>query len=341
MDAKARPRRPDAISRAVIRRAAAAGDNAIPPDVRTVRKIADRPLLPLAIPRLPLARVTEYTVDGAEGPLAARLYTPPRASGTILFLHGGGFALCGLDSHDGICARLAVGSGASVLSVAYRLAPEHPFPAATEDAYAAYLWLLRHANALGHGNRAVAVAGDSAGGTLAAVLCHMARDRGAPIPDLQVLFYPATTGAEPVPSRRAYANGYLLTVGMMNWFKSLYLQDSARERDPYYAPALAQDFSCLPPAIVVTAEFDPLRDEGRLYADRLQAASVTVAYRCIPGAIHGFLIFFPFMPKSWAVLRRTGREIRTALDEAWARNLQDNSDQTEADNMVPMANPHA
>ena len=330
------PRRPDALSRAIIRRSAAGG-SALPPDVQTVRAFADRPLLPLAIPRLTLARVTEYTVDGAEGPLPARLYEPARASGTVLFFHGGGFALCGLDSHDGICARLAVESGACVLSVAYRLAPEHPYPAAAEDAYAAYCWLRRHAEALGQGNRAIAVAGDSAGGNLAAVLCLMARDREVRVPDLQLLFYPATTGGEPVPSRRAYANGYMLTVGMMNWFKSLYLQDQSRDRDPYYAPAGAADLSRLPPAIIVTAEFDPLRDEGRVYADRLEAAGTEVRYRCVAGAIHGFLLFYPFMPKSWAALRRAGREVRIALDEAWARNLHGAATRAPQDNIIPLA----
>ena len=314
MNAQSRPRRPDALSRAVIRRSAAAAQSG-PPDVATIRAFADRALLPLWLPRLPLASVTAYRVDGAAGPLDARLYQPARANGLVLYLHGGGFSLCGLDSHDGICARLALESGASVLSVAYRLAPEHPFPAAPDDVYAAYLWLRAHAEELGRGNARIAVAGDSAGGNLAAVLAQMARDRGVPVPALQILYYPATTGSEPVPSRRVYANGYMLTSGMMNWFKALYLKDPAHERSPYYAPAYADDFSGLPPAVIVTAEFDPLRDEGRFYADRLEGAGIQVRYRCIPGTIHGFLLFYAFMPKSWNVLRRTGREIREALDK--------------------------
>jgi acetyl esterase len=142
----------------------------------------------------------------------------------------------------------------------------------------------------------------------------MARDRGVPGPALQMLYYPATTGSEPVPSRRHFANGFMLTAGMMNWFKALYVQDAAHEQSPYYAPASARNFRDLPPAVIVTAEFDPLRDEGRLYAERLESAGVQVRYRCVPGTIHGFLIFFPFMPKAWRVLRQTGREIRKALD---------------------------
>ncbi len=312
-DTRSRPRRPDALSRAVLRRSAAVRQSG-PPDLATIRSYAEQPLLPLWLPRLPLASVTEYRVDGAAGPLAARLYRPPGARGLVLYLHGGGFSLCSLDSHDGICSRLALGSGASVLSVAYRLAPEHPFPAAPDDAYAAYLWLRTHAGALGNGNPHIVVAGDSAGGNLAAVVCQMARDRSVPVAASQLLFYPATTGGEPVPSRRAYANGYMLTAGMMTWFKSLYLQDPSLEHSPYYAPAYATDFSGLPPAIIVTAEFDPLRDEGRFYADRLEAAGVPVTYRCVPGTIHGFLLFYPFMPKAWGALHRAGREVRDALD---------------------------
>ena len=307
--------RPDVISRSVIRRFDAA-QRPGPPDLARIRAASDHSLLPLWLARLPLASVTEYRVDGAEGPIPARLYRPAAASGLVLYMHGGGFSLCGLDSHDGICARLAAISGASVLSVAYRLAPEAPFPAAADDTYAAYLWLRTHAAALGGGNAHIVVAGDSAGGNLAAVLCQMARDRGVPIPAFQVLFYPATTGSEPVPSRRTYANGYMLTVGMMNWFKALYLQDPEHERSPYYAPAHAADFTGLPPALIVTAEFDPLRDEGSFYAERLRSAGVPVDYECTPGAIHGFLMFCALMPKARRVLRTAGRRIRAALDAA-------------------------
>ena len=307
--------RPDAISRSVIRRFDAA-QRPGPPDLARIRAVSDRSPLPLWLARLPLACVTEYRVDGAEGPIPARLYRPAAARGLVLYLHGGGFSLCGLDSHDGICARLAALSGASVLSVAYRLAPEAPFPAAVEDTFAAYNWLRAHAVELGCGNDRIVVAGDSAGGNLAAVLCHMARDRGVPLPHFQLLFYPATTGSEPVPSRRIYANGYMLTVGMMNWFKALYLQDPALETSPYYAPAHAADFAGLPPALIVTAEFDPLRDEGSFYADRLRGAGVPVDCECTPGTIHGFLMFFALMPKARRVLRRAGHRIRAALDAA-------------------------
>ena len=307
--------RPDAISRSVIRRFNAAQRPGAP-DLAVIRAASERNPLPLWLPRLPLASVTEYQVDGADGLIPARLYKPAAANGLVLFLHGGGFSLCSLDSHDGICARLAAISGASILSVAYRLAPEAPFPAAAEDTYAAYLWLRAHVEELGYGNDHIVVAGDSAGGNLAAVLCQMARDRGVPVPAFQLLFYPATTGSEPVPSRRTYANGYMLTAGMMNWFKGLYLQDPALERSPYYAPAHATDLTGLPPALIVTAEFDPLRDEGSFYADRLRAAGVPVEYECVPGTIHGFLMFFALMPKANRMLRRAGRRIRAALEAA-------------------------
>ncbi|MBE7210418.1 MAG: alpha/beta hydrolase [Gluconacetobacter diazotrophicus] len=306
-------RRPDLPSRLVLRM--------LPPfaeadsvDMAAARAATDRAPLPLAWMRRGLRAVREGEVPGAEAALRARLYVPRRARGLVLFLHGGGFALCGLDSHDGICAALARRSGASVLSVGYRLAPDHPFPAAPEDAFAAYRWLRDQAGRLGGGTERIVVAGDSAGGNLAAVLCLMARDRGVEPPVLQVLFYPPTTGREDVPSRTLFADGYWLSTAMMEWFERLYLGGRVDEASPYYMPARAADLSRLPPALIVGAAFDPLRDEGRVYAARLRAAGVAVRHREFPGTIHGFLNFHPFMPKAWLALREAGTAMRAALD---------------------------
>ena len=307
--------RPDLISRAVLRALARLGAFG-QADLATIRARADRVPLPRTWLRRGLA-VHDLHVPGAAGPLPARLYVPRRrARGHLLFLHGGGFVMCGLDSHEGICAALARASRARVLAVDYRLAPEHPFPAAPEDCFAAWRWLVAQADG------PVAVAGDSAGGTLAAALCLMARDRGVAPPRAQLLFYPATTGREDVPSRALFAHGFLLTTEMLHWFERQYLGERGEggrdeggrdEASPYYMPARAADLGRLPPALIVTAAFDPLRDEGQVYADRLRAAGVEVRYRCVPGTIHGFLNFHPVMPKARFVLRTTGRAIRRVL----------------------------
>ncbi len=305
--------RPDLISRLVLR--ALSGMSAFGhADLATIRARADRPPLPRRWLRRGLAAVQDGSVPGAAGPIRARLYVPRRARGLVLFIHGGGFVMCGLDSHEGICAGLARASRASVLAIDYRLAPEHPFPAAPEDCLAAYRWLVAQADVLGRGNPGVAVAGDSAGGTLAAALCLMARDRGVTPPLLQLLFYPATTGREDVPSRTLFATGFLLTTAMLHWFERQYLGERPDEPSPYYMPARAADLGGLPPALIVTAACDPLRDEGRVYADRLGAAGGRVAYACISGTIHGFLNFHPVMPKARAALRAAGRAVQRALD---------------------------
>ena len=284
-------------------------------DIAQMRAKIDRPSPWQAWTRAGLAAVHEGVVPGAAGPIRARLYVPRRARGLVLFMHGGGFVLCGLDSHEGICVALARSSRASVLSIDYRLAPEHPFPAATEDCFAAYNWLVSNADRLGRGNPRIAVAGDSAGGNLAAVLCLMARDRGGVVPPrLQLLFYPPTTGREDVPSRTQFGEGYMLTRAMMSWFERQYLGGDREEPSPYYMPGRGADLGHLPPAVIVTAAFDPMRDEGALYAERLRAAGVEARYACIPGTVHGFLNFAAIMPKARRVLRRSGRAIRRALE---------------------------
>ncbi len=208
----------------------------------------------------------------------------------MVFLHGGGWVFGDLDSHDSACRLICRDAGVHVLAVDYRLAPEHPAPAAVDDAYAAYRWAREHAAELGADPRRVAVAGDSAGGNLTAVVCRLARDAGDPMPSLQWLIYPVTDQRGQARSRSLLGDGFLLTKHDMDWFTDSYLRDSGLDRtDPIVSPLLADDLSGLPPALVITAGFDPLRDEGEQYAVKLQEAGVTVDHRVMTSMIHAFL----------------------------------------------------
>ena len=242
----------------------------------------------------------ELEVAGAEGPLRSRLYLAPEArvgsaagadegspAPLILFLHGGGFVLGDIDSHDVPCRLLARHAGAHVLSIEYRMAPEHPFPAPVHDACAALGWAHAHAAQLGADGERVAICGDSAGGNLAAVATHLSVRAGRPAPVLQILLYPATDLAERAPSHELFDEGFLLIRRDMDWFADQYLGEGDR-RDPRGSIIRAEDLRGLPPAIVVTAGFDPLRDEGEAFAARLRAAGVPVLVRRFPGLIHGF-----------------------------------------------------
>ncbi len=299
--------RPDLISRLIIRRA----HGGFPPDLdlAALRRRVDRPPAPRAYLRLGLHAVTDTEIGGATVMLPARVYRRRRARGHVLFFHGGGFVLGGLDSHEDVCCRIARASRATVVSVAYRLAPEFPFPAAPEDCYAAYLWLRARLP----DDAPVVLCGDSAGANLATVVAMMARDRGAPAPRLQVLYYPPTMGREPVPSATEFADGHMLTAAMIEWFRIRYVPDAGETHSPYYAPALAPDLARLPPALIVTAGMDPLRDEGAIYARRLLEAGVTVRYGCVGGVLHGFLNFAMMSPRARRVLRDTAHLMRAAL----------------------------
>ena len=293
-------------------------------DLAALRAVTNRAITPLWLSRLLLASVRERMIPGPAGPMRLRVYRPRpglggRVRGTVLFLHGGGFVHCGLDSHDGICCRLARLSGCVVASLDYRLAPEHPFPAATEDALAALRWVGAHLAELGGGG--IAVAGDSAGANLAAVVCQMAHASGAepgqapvPRPAFQLLYYPCTHGLTDVPSRHAFAEGYFLTTALMQWYMDKYVHDPAQATDPRFAPYLAPDLSGLPPALVVTAECDPLRDEGAQYAARLRACGVAAEHVCYPGTIHGFINFYALVPDGRRAIAQGARAIRAALD---------------------------
>jgi acetyl esterase len=233
------------------------------------------------------------SIPGPAGTIPARHYRPATGGAPaplLVFFHGGGWVLGDLDSHDAACRLIARDAGMHVLAVDYRLAPEHKAPAAIDDAYAAYRWSREHAGELGADPTHVAVGGDSAGGNLAALVTLLARDAGDPLPSLQWLIYPATDLRGGTRSRSLFGNGFLLTKHDMDWFQSLYLDGSGLdESDPMISPLLTQDVSGLSPALVVTAGFDPLRDEGDQYAARLREAGVAVDHRCLPSMIHGFL----------------------------------------------------
>ncbi|MFT8586395.1 MAG: alpha/beta hydrolase [Acetobacter papayae] len=280
--------------------------------LQALRRGMDTPSFPTALSSLPLRRVVALSVPGAEGDLPARLFIPRgRVRGAVLYLHGGGFVHCGLNSHHGMCCRLARASGAAVLLVDYRLAPEHRFPAAVEDSLAALRWLA--ALSARYWGGGVAVAGDSAGGNLAAVVAQEARNGAAPQPVMQLLYYPTLYGRRLFPSHQTYGSGYFLSRRSMEWYADQYISAEPDWDDTRFAPGEHPDLSGLPPAVIITAECDPLRDEGAAYAQALIQAGGRVFYRCYPGALHAFLNFYAFMPYGKAALRLGGKALRRAF----------------------------
>ena len=240
-----------------------------------------------------MARIDELEIPTAAGPLRARHYVPPGIPGgtappLLVFYHGGGWVIGDLDTHDGVCRFLAAAAGVAVLSVDYRLAPEHPFPAPTEDAWAAFAWAAENAATLGADPARIAVGGDSAGGNMAAVVCRRARDEDGPVPAMQLLIYPVTDSAEDPRSRLLFADGFLLTKADMDHFEGFYVGPGTDIDHPDISILKAPDLSGLAPAYVATAGFDPLRDEGEAYAIRMREEGTRVALRRYPGLIHGF-----------------------------------------------------
>jgi acetyl esterase len=238
----------------------------------------------------PVARIEDRTVPGPAGPIPVRIYIPegPAIKPVLVYFHGGGWVIGNITTTDAACRSLANQAGCVVVSVDYRLAPEHKFPAAPEDCYAAVCWVAENAAALGVNPGQVAVGGDSAGGNLAAVVSLMARDRGGPAIGFQLLVYPVTDYNLETASYQENAEGYFLTRSMMAWFWQHYLTNEAEGRHWMASPLRAESLQGLPPALVITAEFDPLRDEGEAYAQRLEEAGVPVVARRYPGMIHAF-----------------------------------------------------
>ncbi len=241
----------------------------------------------------PIKQTRDMTIPGPAGPVPIRIHTPEISSPApaLIYFHGGGWVLGDIESHDGVCRSLANATPCVVISVDYRLAPEAKFPAAVDDAYAATEWVASHAAELGIDPARIAIGGDSAGGNLAAVFCQLARDNKGPRLVHQLLIYPATDMRMSAPSIEENAAGPLLTKASMHWFIGHYLASDADKLDPRASPLLASSLRDLPPAFVITAECDPIRDEGEFYARKLSEAGVAAEFKRYPGMPHGFFSF--------------------------------------------------
>ena len=263
-----------------------------------------------------LSRVEDRVVPGPP-PVPVRIYWPGPAGRplpVIVYFHGGGFVLGSIATHDGICRSLAAGTSAIVISADYRLAPEHRYPAAALDAYAVLLWAREHAGPLGGDRARIAVAGDSAGGNLAAGCCLRARDEGGPPIAFQLLIYPYVDLVSGTGSRSELADGYFLTAAHLRWFCEQYLGRPERAAEPHASPARAGSLAGLPPALVVTAEWDPLRDEGARYADQVKAAGGQAWHCRAEGLFHGFFTMTSFLPEG----RRVEQAVHTACRRVFA-----------------------
>ena len=266
-----------------------------------------------------VAQVHEMVIPGPAGDIPARGYLPtddPRSLPTIVYFHGGGWVVGDLDSHDPVCRALANRIPASILSVDYRLAPEATYPAAAEDCYAAVEWIAGMYAQQGAPSGRIAVAGDSAGGNLAAVVSQMARDRGGPEIAAQILIYPVTDCNFGTESYQSNGSGeYGLSEAGMRWYWDLYLSgeaggDQAKATEPYASPLQAEDLSGLPQALTITAEYDALRDEGEAYAAALAAAGVRSSCTRYDGVIHGFVSAFAAVPEGNQALDQIAAELR-------------------------------
>ncbi len=269
----------------------------------------------LAPPAIAMEEVVDRLIDGPVRQIPVRLYVPTgvaRGEGLLVYYHGGGWVIGDLETHDRVCRRLAAEAHCRVLAVDYRLAPEHRFPAAVEDAVAAFRWAVSAADGLGVDRRRIAVGGDSAGGNLAAVVAQRARGEEAR-PCFQLLIYPVTDLRLNTRSHELFADGFMLTRALMEWFREHYLGDTGDVNDPAVSPLLCEDLAGLPPALVATAGFDPLRDEGRAYAAKLREARVAAKHRCYGDLIHGFFSMSGAIPAASLAARDIARELRRAL----------------------------
>lgn len=272
----------------------------------------------------PLPEVGAYeqrTIEGPGDPIPLRIYWPhshatAKPLPILVFFHGGGFALGEAATHEDICRALCLDAGVVVINVDYRRSPEHPFPAAPEDCYAVLDWAAQSAQSLGGRADRIAVAGDSAGGNLAAVVSQMARDRGGPAIACQVLIYPSTDMSPDfdTPSRRTFGEaGYVLGAKDIDWIIGMYAATPADRMNPYVSPLRATSLANLPPALVITAGYDPLRDEGRMYAEALTSAGGQAEHRDYPGAIHGFVSFSGVIDLGREALAFISERLRTRL----------------------------
>jgi acetyl esterase len=263
-----------------------------------------------------VANVKDVNIPGPAGQIPIRIYTPQGSEPfpILVYFHGGGFVICNLDTHDALCRSLANGASCIVVSVDYRLAPEHKFPAAVEDAYAATRWVADNANSISGDATRIAVSGDSAGGNLAAVVSLMAREKGGPSLIYQLLVYPVTDlSSVDTDSYREHGEGYILTKDSMGYYRDHYVGRREELQNAYASPLLAQELKGLPPALVLTAEFDVLTDEAEAYADRLKKAGVPVKYTCYKGMIHAFFSLAAVVDRARDAMNEATAALRSAF----------------------------
>jgi acetyl esterase len=268
------------------------------------------------LPTLPVASVLNRSIPGPAGDLPVRIYTP-NGNGPfplMVFFHGSGFVLCSLDTHDGVCRNLCSAAGCVVVSVDYRLAPEHKFPAGPEDCYAATKWATEHARELNADAGRVVIAGDSAGGNMVAVTALMIHDKGGPALRGQLMIYPVidyfNSGH---PSYTENAEGYGLTAAGMQWFWAHYLNSESEADHPFVSPLRAKDLRGLPPALIITAEYDILRDEGERYGERLAEAGVPTKVVRYDGMNHGFFHMYGMVDKAKQALEESATWLKGRL----------------------------
>ena len=269
-------------------------------------------------PPPPVSKVVNDTIPGPAGPIPVRIYTPEGEGPlpVLVYYHGGGWVIGNPDTHDSVCRNLANKTPCVVVSVDYRLAPEHKFPAAVEDCYAATLWVSKNADRINGDPARIAVGGDSAGGNLASVIPIMARDKGEPDIVFQLLVYPmndlSSFGTE---SYKAHGEGYLLTTDSCEWYRNHYLSSIEDRTNPLASPILTSDLKGLPPALVILAALDVLHDEGAAYADRLKKAGVPVTVSCYDGAIHAFLNMIEVTDLAMAAIDEASGALRKVFYE--------------------------
>lgn len=261
-----------------------------------------------------VARIEDITVAGAVGPLKARLYSDHADAATahpaMVYFHGGGFIQGDLETHHQTCLKLAKNWGGVVIAVDYRLAPEHPYPAGVDDAQAAYLDIVARAAELGIAPESVGVGGDSAGGCYAAVVAQQVRNSGGPVPRFQVLIYPVTDGNMATTSIRELEFAYVLPKARMTWYRDQYAGDLRDYNAPKFSPLLADDFTGLPETYILTGGFDPLMDDGALYAEKLDNAGVSVTYRHFTGQVHAFINLTKVVPEGTQALEEIADWLR-------------------------------
>lgn len=273
-------------------------------------------LAPPVDPLLSVKRVEDRSIPGPERDIPIRLYYPMGEPPfpVLVYFHGGGWVIGDLETHHGFCHALAKTSNCLVVSIDYRLAPEYRYPAAVEDAYAATKWVAENAAGIQADADRLAVCGDSAGGHLAAVVAMMARDRKGPPIKLQILIYPITDFNFNTPSYLENREGYVLTRDLMQWFWDHFIADEADANDPYVSPLRARNLSDLPEALIITAEYDPLRDEGEAYGEKMRAAGVNVKLTRYPGMMHAFIRMTAHLDKAKEALDEVSGTIREALN---------------------------